>query len=233
MDHLPSHPNTERDAAVIRMRQDWAALRSAPPVAEVETHWHALRAGRLVPDRAEVDPRAIQSALRHAMIVERIAPGHARIRIAGNHVSDVMGMEVRGMPLSALFEPAARVDLQGALRELFSAPAIQKFALQSPGRLGRPALRGQLALYPLRCDHGEISRALGCIVTEGVIGRTPRRFDIAQVNRHLLQTQENGSLNRAYRSTFTEPAAAAAAEAGTPFENTAVPWLRVVSGGRN
>jgi hypothetical protein len=31
---------------------------------------------------------------------------------------------------------------------------------------------------PLRDDMGDITRAVGCLVTEGHIGRTPRRFTV-------------------------------------------------------
>ena len=71
------------------------------PIAEVEAYWEALRGSRLMPTRAEIDPRGIEQALEYAFIVERIAPGIARLRIAGSHLNELMGMEVRGMPLTA------------------------------------------------------------------------------------------------------------------------------------
>jgi len=33
-------------------------------------------------------------------------------------------------------------------------------------------------MLPLRSDLGDVSRALGCLVTHGPLGRTPRRFEI-------------------------------------------------------
>ena len=69
-----------------------------------------MRNGTL-PRRAEIDPRAIDSALADIFLIERIAPGLARFRVAGRRLSALMNMDVRGMPLSAIIAPAHRDDL--------------------------------------------------------------------------------------------------------------------------
>jgi len=91
-----------------------------------------------------------------------------------------MGMEVRGMPLATFIDPADREDFALRVVDLFDGPAILRFALRSRGGLGRPGLTGALMMLPLRSDLGDISRALGCLLTDGPIGRTPRRFAIAE-----------------------------------------------------
>ncbi|MCB2111761.1 MAG: PAS domain-containing protein, partial [Rhodobacteraceae bacterium] len=65
-------------------------------ISVVRAYWEALRAGREVPYRSEIDPRGIESALEHTFVLERIAPRIARFRLAGVHLCDLMGMEVRG-----------------------------------------------------------------------------------------------------------------------------------------
>ena len=57
----------------------------------VEAYWTALRGARLVPSRSEVDPRGIEAALDRAFVAERIAPGVARLRLAGAHLADLNG----------------------------------------------------------------------------------------------------------------------------------------------
>ena len=86
-----------------------------PALREVEAYWSGLRDGRAMPARADVDPRGIQSALEYAFILERIAPGVARFRVAGMHLNDLMGMEVRGMPLTAMFVPEGRKEISAAV----------------------------------------------------------------------------------------------------------------------
>ncbi|RKT34244.1 PAS domain-containing protein [Roseovarius halotolerans] len=141
-------------------------------------YWMAMRKGADVPRRADIDPRGMSPLLSEAFIAERIAPGLARLRIAGMHLSDLMGMEVRGMPLSALIEPQDRDRLAELLVDLFDGPARLEIGLTSVGSFGRPPLTGRLVILPLRSDLGDISRAVGCLVSDGPAGRTPRRFTI-------------------------------------------------------
>lgn len=147
-------------------------------IGEFLRYWKGMRRNGDVPRRSDIDPRGIEPLLSNAFIVERIAPGLARLRIAGSHLSDLMGMEVRGMPLSAFFTPEHRDTLSHALVQVFDAPATLQMEISSKGSPGAPALRGKLIVLPLRSDLGDVSRALGCLVTTGTPGRGPRRFDI-------------------------------------------------------
>ena len=166
--------------------------RRHPALVQVEGYWEALKGGRLVPDRAEVDPRGLAGALEHAFIVERIAPGLARFRVAGMHLSDLMGLEVRGMPISATFTPDGRPELSRALEAAFNEPARIRMFLKGEDGIGRPALLGEMALLPLRADAGEVSRALGCLVMEGRIGRQPRRLSVTGVEQKSLTGYADG-----------------------------------------
>ena len=166
--------------------------RRHPALVQVEGYWEALKGGRLVPDRAEVDPRGLAGALEHAFIVERIAPGLARFRVAGMHLSDLMGLEVRGMPISATFTPDGRPELSRALEAAFNEPARIRMFLKGEDGIGRPALLGEMALLPLRADAGEVSRALGCLVMEGRIGRQPRRLSVTGVEHKSLTGYADG-----------------------------------------
>lgn len=149
-------------------------------LTELRAYWNGLQRGRAVPDRADVDPRAIERTLEYAFILERVAPGHARFRIAGTHLNDLMGMEVRGMPLAAFFAPEAREMLQDALEQVFALPEILELTLAGDDGFGRPPLVGRMLLMPLKSDLGDITRVLGCLIGEGQIGRTPRRFTITE-----------------------------------------------------
>ncbi|MFD1511101.1 PAS domain-containing protein [Lacimonas salitolerans] len=157
---------------------------SATPVAgrsrlaQVEAYWTALFRDGQPPARAQIDPRGIEAALEHAFVAERITPTEARIRVGGHHLSDLLGMEVRGMPVSSLIAPEARAAFGDTLRALFDRTAICRLTLRSPGAIGQPDLTARLLLLPLRGDGNEISRALGCLISDGVIGRAPRRFGI-------------------------------------------------------
>lgn len=143
-------------------------------------YWQGMRRGGDVPLRSTIDPRGIENLLSNSFIAEKVTPGLARLRVAGSHLSDLMGMEVRGMPLSSLIAPAHRDQLSDAMVNLFEQPAQIRLNLHSPGSVRRAALDGALVILPLRSDLGDISRALGCLVTNGPVGHAPRRFEITQ-----------------------------------------------------
>ncbi len=155
-------------------------------IDKIERYWNSVRGKRLVPSRCEVDPRGLDGVLGHAFILERITGGLARFRIAGTHLTDVAGLELRQMPLSALFLPGSRQVLSEALEAVFEEPAVVRMAITSPSGFGRDPLVGELILMPLRSDLGDVDRVLGGLVFDGRIGRTPRRIEIAHQTRKSL-----------------------------------------------
>lgn len=162
------------------------AARMFGALKEVEAYWEALRDGRPMPTRAEVDPRGIAGALAHAFIIERIAPGMARLRLAGHHMGELMGMDLRGMPLSALILPEARPKLARMLDIMFEQPARLAFRLEAPAKIGQPRLEAEMFIAPLRDDRGEVTRAIGAFQAIGEPGRAPRRFAINEVTLTAL-----------------------------------------------
>ena len=191
-------------------------------------YWSSMRKGHAVPRRTDIDPRGIESLLENAFIAEKIAPGLARMRIAGTHLSDLMGMEVRGMPISAFIAPDQREKMSDILVELFDRPAIVKIDVRSPAGVGRRALKGTLLMLPLRSDLGDTTRALGCFLTDGLIGRTPRRFEIVG---HSVETVGELPTIGASVKTKPEPAFAEAAREfipETPQHRSERPYLRLV-----
>ena len=152
--------------------------RADPVLAQVEGYWEALRDGRPAPARAEVDPRGLADVLKHCFVLERIAAGFARCRVTGQAVNGLMGLEMKGMPISAMFLPETRDTLEDALERMFDGPRTLALTLRSPAGFKRKQITGQMLVFPLRSDLGEITRALGCIVTEGETGPAPRRFRI-------------------------------------------------------
>ncbi|MGH1329478.1 MAG: PAS domain-containing protein [Paracoccaceae bacterium] len=162
-----------------------------PAVAQVEAYWEGLRNGRAVPARSEIDPRGMNDALEYAFILERIAAGVARFRLAGMHLSDLMGMEVRGMPLTAMFTPESRVKISAAMEEVFEGPEIIQVSLRGERGMGRGALDAQLLLCPLKSDLGDVNRVLGCLQSRGDIGRQPRRFEVLEITRRPIIVDPN------------------------------------------
>jgi hypothetical protein len=175
------------DAAIVTLAARRAGRLSFRSLSVIEAYWEALRDGRdQPPARAQVDPRGIENALGEAFIAERIAPGVARFRVAGVTLSDLLGMEVRGMPLTAPVVPELRERFAADLERAFAEPAIVEFAVQSPAGFGRPALQGRLLLLPLCDANGAVNCVLGGLAVEGRIGRSPRRLEPLPLRRRRI-----------------------------------------------
>ncbi len=170
---------TDRDAA-----DEPAVLKT------VRAYWEGLRVDGALPSRDQIDPRGLASALEQVFLLEQIAPGHARFRLAGHLFHDLMGMDARGMPFSTPFDPAGRQKLQPLLQEVFTGPQALHLKLEAERGIGRPALTAAVLLLPLQRRGDEPPTALGILASKGTIGRAPRRFFIATARLEALSLPE-------------------------------------------
>ncbi len=189
-----------------------APILDYPSVSRVQAYWERLRAGRSMPARTEIDPREISTSLEYTFVAETVAPGVARLRVAGAHLNDLLGMEARGMPLSVYMTGESRNELANAIRQVTQGARAQ-LPLRSDAGIGKPALDGLLVLMPLRDRAGQPTRILGVLETHGQIGRLPRRFRLAGPVTRLVDTPVEGA-----------PA--------QPPRNQGRPVLTVIEGGR-
>ena len=151
-----------------------------PILQSLEAYWQALRHASQIPSRNDIQPRQIDDALPHTFILQRIAPGIARMRVAGQQLHDLLKMDARGMPIGTFFTPEARDELTQLVETAFTEPAIIALPLYAPGNIVRTPLTGTMLMLPLRDDNGQTSRILGAIVTEGNRGNRARKFGIAK-----------------------------------------------------
>lgn len=194
-------------------------------IAEVRGYWEGLRRGPLLPPREAIDPRGIRGALQGAFLVERIAPGIGRLRIAGMNFTDLMGMDAHGMPLTALFDPMGRARLGTLLEQVFQRPAILDMQLAPESGLGRPPLKARMILLPLDGTGARAETALGCLALSGDVGRCPRRLQILTARSEPLSPESPDLRSAEARLTaFAEPKAAFAVKENAKTK----PWLRLV-----
>lgn len=169
---------TEEEANVLPFTTP-SSLAEEPILAVLEAEWRSLFQGTAIPRRANVTADLLGRALPHAFIAEQIAPGHARLRVAGRKVSDLLGCEAKGMPLSCLIASSNRSQFQENLRSVFENPALVEIPVESKRAIGRPALVGQMLLMPLADHNGDVNMLLGGIVLDGALGIRPRRMQFA------------------------------------------------------
>ncbi|WP_281982085.1 PAS domain-containing protein [Thalassorhabdomicrobium marinisediminis] len=168
---------------------------------DLERYWASLPRLRGVPLRRDLDPAAMEGLLEDCFILERVAPGVARFRIAGRNLHRLLGVEPRGLPLTAAFLPEARAAMAQHLDAAFTTPGLVELSLEGPRAVAQPRLTGKILLLPLRDDHGQISRLLGLLVMSGRRGLGGRRFTISQTEHarfepipglHPVSTPEMG-----------------------------------------
>ncbi|MBB97162.1 MAG: diguanylate cyclase [Rhodobacteraceae bacterium] len=168
---------------------------SLSPIRQIEAYWTALREDGGIPMRSQIDPRGMSSTLEYTFILERIAPGMARFRIAGQHLCGLAGMEVRGMPLTAFFTPVARPEISATLEHVFDTPAVVELDLRGEvARTGAPSTSARMLMLPLRSDFGRVDRILGAMMSteRGRPSRTPVRFEIASAQARPLDGSPDG-----------------------------------------
>ncbi|NDW52204.1 PAS domain-containing protein [Aliiroseovarius sp. PrR006] len=200
-----------------------------PAIAQVKAYWHGLRNGRLCPTRQEVDPRGMAGALHEAFILEKIAPGLARIRLAGQHLNDVLNMEVRGMPISVFFEADARNELHRALEALFDMPAQITLYLAAAGGAFRKPVEAQMVMLPLRDEDGQVTRVLGALQVDGALKSGPHRFSIQSVETSAIVVKNDAlaSMSKPQTAYDEEKAAAARSREALDLRLGANPGLHM------
>lgn len=167
--------------------QDALADPAAIPCLQIlRGYWEGLRVGGALPMRAAVNPSGLGGALENAFIVERIASGMGRFRVAGSALGDVMGIEPRNMPLTMLFEPVARGMLTRVLDEVFTSATALDITMEAERAIGRPHLAARMIVLPLRGTDGEYHQAIGALALSGTVGRSPRRFGITRLRSEAL-----------------------------------------------
>lgn len=190
----------------------------AEHLSRVERHWRGLAPPGSLPRRRDIDAASLGPALPQALTLEEIAPGLARVRVAGQMLHEWFGGDPRGAPLSTLFDDTSRPALREALVSLFLSPAMVELPLVTPRRAFRTPVTGRLLLLPLLDDDGACTRALGTFGFDMTMPPGARRFGIGPGLPRIEPL-----LRRTPKPVATEPAAPVPGLAESP-----VPWLRLV-----
>lgn len=164
-------------ASVISLSEHRANV-ADPTLVQVEAYWDALRTGRVMPARADVNPRGLSAVLKHCFILERLSTRFARFRVYGRGVSDLVGTELREMPISALFTPESREIIGETIEQVLDTPSHARLMLQMRGTFLKQAVHSHMTLLPLRDDLGSATRILGCVTSSGEPGDNHRQLEV-------------------------------------------------------
>lgn len=164
-----------------------------PGLSQIEAYWEALRGDARAPTRQRIDPRGLEGALGVTFLAEALDDPHhpnrprllrptvVRLRLAGQMIRDAMGMEVRGMMLSALVQPAERPVLTALIDRVLGEGARITVHLVAPRAGVRPPVAARLLMLPVTDRDGRMTRILGGLSAPGLpvasdASGGPRRF---------------------------------------------------------
>lgn len=214
--------------------------RRSPLLDEAWRYWTSLREGAALPRRSALDPKEMRLVIGHAMILDQVRHGTVRVRLGGQALERIMGMDVRGLPIRAFFDLTDRTRALDLFEQVFDTPAsleLDLIAHAAPGGL----VTARMLVLPLLDAAGRPTKALAVMVTDRIIDTPPRRFSVT--NATLAPLTVPGARVPAPRRRIEDraenidlpvevmtPKVSGLAESQAPFvgRGSSVPWLRVV-----
>lgn len=124
-------------------------------------YWNELRAGRLAPNRLEIEPSRIGSILAETFMLERESATVYRYRLAGTRICEVFGSELRGANLLEGWSAPDRAALAGDLAATCAQGAVTLLTLEAGE--GQRRLQIEAILLPLFQPEGTVGRVLGAM----------------------------------------------------------------------
>jgi hypothetical protein len=124
------------------------------------SYWNQVRAGRLAPQRLEIEPSRIASILSETFMLERIDASTYLFRLAGTRLCDLFGSELRGKNFLEGWSEADRLVLERLLATLSEHGAVAVLDIEG-SRDGRRRLDLEAMLLPLLHGGNRISRIIG------------------------------------------------------------------------
>ncbi|MFO6463169.1 PAS domain-containing protein [Jannaschia sp. KMU-145] len=229
---MAGYDDTTRDVVITRIStgdaaRGFATMRSSPILEEAWRYWLSLRRGTALPRRDALDPNAMRVTVGHSMIIDRVRAGTVRVRLGGRVMRDLMGMDVRGLPIKAFFALPDRDRATALVEEVFETGLATELDLACEGSEG--VVGAKMLILPLLDAAFAVTKAQVVVVTDRVIaGDAPRRFSVTGHRLRATARSEHHPMRRA--TDRAAPLPMELAEAATPYAPgpSAVPWLRVV-----
>ena len=170
----------------------------------LHNYWDDLRAGRIAPMRADVDPRGMPCDVRSVFIVEALNGANIRFRVAGSALTQAFGMELRGMNVRAIMAAGSRESFSALISETLEDPGVGYARLAAAHD---PEQKWEILMLPLRSDYGAIDRMMGALIPLGDAsrGHGPLHFQIDQMHVDSIVPSVLDGDSRFGVSGFAEP----------------------------
>jgi hypothetical protein len=125
------------------------------------TYWNEVRAGRMAPQRLEIEPSRIAAILSQTFMLELHKPGSYPYRLAGTRLCEIFGSELRGKNFLDGWSEQERAVLEDRLASIVEQGAVVHLTLE--GILdARHRVELEANLLPL-VHGGKITRIIGAV----------------------------------------------------------------------
>ena len=127
----------------------------------LQSYWNEVRAGRLAPQRLEIEPSRIAGILSETFMLERIDAGTYQFRLAGTRLCEVFGSELRGKNFLDGWSDQDRLVLERHLTTISEQGAAALLTIEG-GIDTRHRVELAANLLPL-LHAGKITRIIGAM----------------------------------------------------------------------
>lgn len=125
-------------------------------------YWNTLRGSRSAPDRRDIDPTRIRTALANTFILELNEDREFDFRLAGSHICATYSRELKGRSFTRLWHPRDRDAMETLVRAVTEDNAVALITFQ-----GLTAVQTRLSvetiLLPVRHNGSTQARILGAM----------------------------------------------------------------------
>ena len=125
-------------------------------------YWNTLRGSRSAPDRRDIDPTKIRTALANTFILELTDNREFDFRLAGSHICATYARELKGRSFTRLWHPRDRDAMDTLIRAVTEDHAVALITFQ-----GQTAVSSRVSvetiLLPVRHNGSTQSRILGAM----------------------------------------------------------------------
>lgn len=125
-------------------------------------YWNSLRGSRSAPDRRDIDPARIKSALAYTFILELDPAGEFSFRLAGSHLCSAYARELKGRSFTRLWHPRDRDALETLIRAVTEDHAVALVTFQGTTPVHTKA-NFETILLPVRHNGSTQTRLLGAM----------------------------------------------------------------------
>lgn len=123
-------------------------------------YWNQLRGSRSAPDRRDIDPTRIRSALANTFILELNDSAEFDFRLAGSHLCSIYSRELKGRSFSRLWHTRDRDAIDTLIRAVTEDHAVALVNFSGSTTV-QTRLAVEAMLLPLRHNGTTRTRILG------------------------------------------------------------------------